>query len=88
MAGSDFINAVFESFGGLFIGLSCWRLHQHKKALGISLWHVWFFMAWGYWNLYYYPSLGQWWSFAGGVGVVIANTIWFVMILYYRLRHA
>ena len=46
--------------------------------------HAGFFAAWGYWNLYYYyPSLDQWWSFWGGVGVVTMNTIWLGQLIYY-----
>jgi hypothetical protein len=27
------------------------------------------------WNLYLYPTLGQWFSFGGGVFLVLANTL-------------
>ena len=40
-----------------------------------------FFWSWGVWNLYYYPHLDQWWSFTGGVSLVIANTTWVAMML-------
>lgn len=43
-----------------------------------------FFWAWGMWNLYYYPSLDQWWSFAGGLWIVFANGVWMCQILYYK----
>jgi len=43
-----------------------------------------FFTSWGMWNLFYYPHLGQWYSFAGGVFIVSVNTFWLGQIIYYR----
>jgi len=43
-----------------------------------------FFWAWGMWNLFYYPSLDQWWSFTGGLWIVLANGVWMCQILYYK----
>ena len=37
----------------------------------------------GLWNLIFYPFLGQWWSFAGGVFLVTMNFIWFGQLYYY-----
>lgn len=83
---ADAVNACFEALAGLFIGLSVLRLHRDKLVRGVSPVAVGFFALWGCWNLYYYPSLGQWSSFAGGVLVVIANTVWVAQIVYYLLR--
>lgn len=80
---ADVINGLFESLGGLFILLSVIRLHREKRVRGVSPWHAAFFTAWGWWNLYYYPSLGQWWSFAGGVLIVMVNSIWLGQLVYY-----
>lgn len=80
----DFINGLFEILGGLFILLSCRRLRADKAVHGVSLLHIAFFNSWGFWNLGYYPSLGQWWSFVGGLGVVTANTTWLCMLIYYK----
>lgn len=78
---ADIVNGLFESVGGLFIAMSCFRLHQDKKVRGISLWQVGFFTLWGYWNLYFYWQFPfSWW---GGIGVVVANTTWLAMAAYY-----
>jgi hypothetical protein len=45
-----------------------------------------FFAAWGLWNLYYYPHLGQWASWAGGVAVVTTNTAYVAGMIYYARR--
>jgi hypothetical protein len=38
------------------------------------------------WNLYYYPHLDQWWSFAGGLVIVAANVLWIGLMVYYLWR--
>ena len=65
MTWPDLINGTFEASGSLFILRSIFLLHKQKLVRGVSLIHVAFFMAWGWWNLYYYPHLGQWLSFWG-----------------------
>lgn len=82
----DLINGSFEVLGAFFILPSIVKLHRDKAVRGVSWLHVSFFWAWGLWNLLYYPSLGQWWSFYGGVGVIAANTIWLGQLLYYSRR--
>ncbi len=82
----DIINGLFECLGGIFITLSIIKLHKDKSVRGVSLYPVAFFSVWGYWNLYFYPSLGQWWSFWGGIGVVVMNTIWLGQLIYYSKR--
>lgn len=74
---------MFEFLGGLFITLSCIKLYRDKKVRGVSFVHVAYFTAWGYWNIHYYPHLEQWVSFAGGLGVVLTNTVWLVMLIWY-----
>lgn len=80
----DLINGIFELCGGFFCMFSVKKLYKDKKVFGISWIHVIFFTSWGYWNLFYYPALGQWLSFAGGVLLVLVNTIYTVMLIYYN----
>jgi hypothetical protein len=80
----DQLNGMFELMGGLFILLSCIKLYKDKKVKGVSYIHVTYFTLWGYWNIHYYPHLGQWMSFAGSLAVTLVNTIWLAMMLYYR----
>lgn len=81
----DLINGLFEFLGGCAIDLSCLALWRSKKSLGVSWIHFAYFLGWGVWNLYFYPSLDQWWSFWGGVWVVRANLTYLLMLLYYRV---
>lgn len=82
----DLINGTYEAIGGAFIALSIRKLHREKLVKGVSWIHVGFFASWGYWNLFYYPHLGQWLSFVGGVGIVTTNTIWLAQMIYYIRR--
>ena len=82
----DIINGCFEIFGAPFILLSVLKLYRDKEVHGVYWLHPTFFTAWGFWNLYYYPHLGQWVSFAGGIAIVIINMIWVIMLLHYRRR--
>lgn len=82
----DIINGCYELLGAPFIFLSLSKLLKEKKVRGVSWLHVMFFTTWGYWNLYYYPHLGQWCSFAGGIGIVIMNTVWLIALVRYSYR--
>lgn len=81
---ADIINGCFEGFAGSFVCINCFRVYKDKKVRGASKIAVAFFTAWGFWNLYYYPSLEQWWSFVGGLGIVVANAVWLALMWKYR----
>jgi hypothetical protein len=80
----DIINGAFELAGGLFVLNNCRALYRDKRVCGVSPLSTAIFTAWGFWNLFYYPHLGQWVSFAGGLGIVFGNAVWLAMALYYR----
>ncbi len=82
----DVVNALFEFSGTGFIGVSVRRASKEKAVAGVSWISPAFFFVWGLWNLFYYPSLGQWWSFAGGVCLSTANAVWIGQLLYYSSR--
>jgi len=82
----DLINGLFETSGALFILLSIIKTLKDKEVKGVSWLHVSFFSGWGIWNLFYYPFLGQWLSFCGGVAIVISNTVWCTLLIYYSLK--
>ena len=82
----DFLNGSFETIGGVIIFLNCWKLYQDKEVKGVVWQLTIFFSAWGLWNLYYYPYLGQQFSFVGGLLMVIANTVWIAQVIWY-LKH-
>lgn len=80
----DFINGVFELLGSVAIFAHVRRIRRDKKVAGVD-WRATLFMSlWGYWNLFYYPQLDQWFSFVGGLAIVAGNTAWLYYLLKYR----
>lgn len=80
---ADLINGCFEFFGAFFIWGNVVRTWKDKGYAGVYLPACVFFTTWGIWNLYYYPSLGQWWSFAGGLAIVLMNALWVGLMFYF-----
>ena len=79
----DAINGTYEVLGAPFITLSIIKLYREKIVRGVNWMAVAFFASWGYWNLYYYFQLHQYCSWLGGMAIVVANTIWLIMMIYY-----
>ena len=82
----DIFNGLFELFGGLLYILNIKILLRDKVVQGISLLPTVFFTSWGLWNLFYYPHLEQWFSFFGGIVLVLTNAVWLVLALYYKRK--
>lgn len=80
---ADLINGVFEAGLACFIVKGILKLRVDKCVQGFYWPTVLWTSAWGLYNLYFYPSLGQWWSFWGGVFVVSFNIAWLGHVYYY-----
>ncbi len=83
---ADAVNGTYELVGGIFLLLNFIKLYKDKKVRGIMLSSAAFFASWSWWNLYYYPSLNQWISFAGGLLIGITNATWIIMAIYYQRK--
>lgn len=82
----DIFNSLLEVLAGAFQFRNCWVLYEVKKVSGVDWRGVAFFAVWGFWNLFYYPHLNQWYSFVGQIFVFIANILWVTMALVYERR--
>lgn len=80
----DTINATFELLGAIFVLNHCRVLFKHKSSDGVSALSLSYFLSWGFWNLYYYPSLNQQLSFYAGVVLATSNVIYLAMVIYFR----
>lgn len=80
----DLVNGAFEALASVAVLLHCRAVRRARLASGVSYVGTGFFATWGLWNCYYYPHLGQWASFSGGVLVTLANGLWLVLIVKYR----
>ena len=57
---------------------------EAKKVVGMSVVPIAFYSVWGAWNMVYYDSLDQDWSFYAGIGVFVVNTLHVCLMVYYR----
>ena len=80
----DLINGSFEFVGSLLIFNHCLAVLRDRAVAGVSIISTAVFTMWGFWNLYYYPHLSQWASFAGGVFIVFANVSWVMLMVHYK----
>jgi hypothetical protein len=79
----DIINGLFEFVGSLFTWMNVRQVYKDKGYAGLYLPGIVFFTSWGGWNLYFYPSLGQWWSAVGGASIFLANIVWIALMWRY-----
>jgi hypothetical protein len=80
---NDLINAFFEVGGSLAAWVNVFKLYRDKQVRGVYWPASLFFTLWGLWNLYYYPTLGQWASFWGGAFMCTSNIAWIILAIKY-----
>lgn len=78
---ADIINGSLELLASLFVLNHCRVLLKDRAVAGVSITSTAFFTLWGVWNCWYYPHLGQFWSFVGGLLVVVANTVYVGLLI-------
>ena len=79
----DLFNGMFEIVSAILMLINVSKLYEHKTVKGVSLIPPTFFTLWGFWNLYYYSNLEQWFSLYGAIALVVVNTIWLTMAVHY-----
>lgn len=82
----DLLNGSYEMFAGALLYLNVRQAFRDKQVRGVHVLPTAVFASWGFWNLYYYPHLNQWWSFLGGVVMVFFNSIWLGQLVYYNYK--
>jgi hypothetical protein len=80
----DVVNGLFEAGGGLAIWFNVSRILRDKRVRGVSPIATTFFTSWGLWNLFFFPNMGLWFSFAGGAVLVAGNLVWIALMWGYR----
>lgn len=80
----DIINGCFEAGIGLLAWLNVKAIRRDKSIKGVHWGITAWASTWGLYNLYFYPHLHQWFSFAGGCVIFAANTTWLVYAWRYR----
>lgn len=80
----DLANSFFE-FGGAFAKmLDVKALLKSKMYSGFSPASTIFFSSWGFFNIIYYPHLGQMASALGGLSICVINLLYLALLVKYR----
>jgi hypothetical protein len=82
----DMINGLLELGGALFTMNNVRVLMRDRFVKGVSPLATIYFVVWGLWNCIWYPSLGQPFSFYGGISITVANFMWLAMLSWYWLQ--
>jgi len=84
----DVINASFEFAGALLTWMNVRQVWKDKGHAGIFVPAIFVFMSWGFWNLYYYDSLNQWYSVLATWIMVAANVCLFTLLVKFGKKRA
>ena len=82
----DLVNGLFEFTGSIALWANVYRLHRDKQTRGVTWYATGFFASWSIWNCWFYPNYELWFSFWGGVSIVIANTVWLIQMVWYTRK--
>jgi hypothetical protein len=82
----DTINSLFEISAGFIFWFNIVEITIDKQVKGISFCACIYFLIWAYWNIYYYFSIGQTYSFWGAVFLAMPNTIWILLVMKYKRK--
>ena len=85
---ADLINGAFELLFGACLWLNVRAILRDKKIDGVSWVPQTLSITWAVWSLLYYPTLGQWWSFAGSCLIVLINGWWLWLVFYFCCKCA
>lgn len=81
---TDITNGVFEFGGAVMTCFSIRAIVKDKEVKGFSPLPTLFFTVWGVWNAcWFYPSLHQWVSYAGGVAITLTNLAYLSLVYRY-----
>ena len=80
----DLVNGCFELIGAMIMWQNVVAIRRDKMVRGLDWRTLIFTSAWGLWNLFFYPSLDQWASFAGGVAMTAVNCTWLFYVIKYK----
>lgn len=80
----DLINGLFELFGGMLILINIRQVLHDRMVRGVHWLPLSFFTAWGFWNIFFYWNLGQYFSWMGGIVMVVLNTWWLCLLIYFK----
>lgn len=82
----DKVNSCLLGLSAILLVLNVRRLYRDKSVSGVSIWPVVLYDVWGFWDLYYFPSLHQWFSMGASFIACCTNAVWLFLAVYYMRR--
>lgn len=79
----DLVNGIFEIAGSVATWGTFRAIRKDKGYAGIRLPIMAFFTSWGFWNLYYYSHLFQWFSLFASLSLTAGNVAIICAMIYY-----
>lgn len=76
MSWPDLGNGLFETVGAFMAWRNFVQLRRDKAIKGVYWPIYWFYTGWGFWNLFFYTALDQWFSLAAGAVLAAGNAAW------------
>jgi hypothetical protein len=80
----DIINAFFPFVGAGLVALNIKQLYNDKEVKGIHWFPPLFFYTGQAWGVYFFYSLGQYYSFVGASILLSVSMVWYTMMIYYK----
>jgi len=82
----DQINGTFEVLGSVTTWMNVVTYFKDREVKGVYWPATFFYIAWGLWNLWYYPQLNQIWSFYGGLCIATGNIVWLGLVIRDKVK--
>jgi hypothetical protein len=79
----DLINGCLEAAMGYAGWQNLKAIRRDKSVKGVHWYTTAVAGLWGFYNLFYYPHLGQYFSFFAGIGICAINSTW----LYFAYKY-
>ena len=81
---NDIINSIFQLIGTYFTWANAYKLYKDKTIKGFYWPNKVFFTLWGIWNINYFFSLNQPFSFVASITLVSGDIMWIALLYKYR----
>lgn len=82
----DLINSLFQAGAIFFLCLNIRQIVIHSELKGVSIFMIVYFTVWGYWGIFMFYTLHQFWSMVTNIGIATAYTIWLTLALRLKLK--
>lgn len=80
----DLTNGLFELFSACLGIFNIHQIYKDEEVKGVSVVPMVFFTLWGFWNIFYYSYMGQYYSTSGAGAMLAVNLIYLSLVIKYK----